>query len=218
MAYFDYHPNLLLPSFSPNRNSSKDGVVTKNLFRRGKIRDEYFENAMSFQKYNIRGDDRPDNVAQEIYDDSSLDWVILISNNIINVRDEWPMSQYDFQRFIDSKYSASQISQIHHYETKQINDNEGILLLDAGQQVNADFTFNYSQGGSNYSLSGDEILTSYTNYDYEVEVNEEKRNIFVLRKEYLEMVMNDLRQIMTYTNSSQYVSKTMKMGANIRNS
>ena len=82
MAYFDYHPNLLLPSFSPNRNSSKDGVVTKNLFRRGKIRDEYFENAMSFQKYNIRGDDRPDNVAQEIYDDSSLDWVILISNNI----------------------------------------------------------------------------------------------------------------------------------------
>ena len=128
------------------------------------------------------------------------------------------MSQYDFQRFIDSKYSASQISQIHHYETKQINDNEGILLLDAGQQVNADFTFNYSQGGSNYSLSGDEILTSYTNYDYEVMVNEEKRNIFVLRKEYLEMVMNDLRQIMTYTNSSQYVSKTMKMGANIRNS
>jgi len=189
MAYFDYHPNLLLPSFSPNRNSSKDGVVTKNLFRRGKIRDEYFENAMSFQKYNIRGDDRPDNVAQEIYDDSSLDWVILISNNIINVRDEWPMSQYDFQR-----------------------------LLDAGQQVNADFTFNYSQGGSNYSLSGDEILTSYTNYDYEVKVNEEKRNIFVLRKEYLEMIMNDLRQIMTYTNSSQYVSKTMKMGANIRNS
>ena len=141
MAYFDYHPNIVLPSFSPDRNSSNDATVVKNLFKRGKIREKYFENAMSFEKYNIQGDDRPDNVAYDIYKDSSLDWVVLISNNIINIRDEWPMSQYDFQRFIDNKYSSEQVTQVHHYETKELRDTDGILLLDAGKQVDADLTF-----------------------------------------------------------------------------
>ena len=217
MAYFDYHPNIVLPSFSPDRNSSNDATVVKNLFKRGKIREKYFENAMSFEKYNIQGDDRPDNVAYDIYNDSSLDWVVLISNNIINVRDEWPMSQYDFQRFLDNKYSPEQVTQVHHYETKEIRDTDGILLLDAGNRVDADFTFEYSYFGTNYSLSGSDVLTSFSNYDYEVSVNEIKRNIFILRKEYLEMLMNDMRDIMSYKDSSQYISKKLKTGDNIRN-
>ena len=217
MAYFDYHPDILLPSFSPDRNSSNDATIVKNLFKRGKIREKYFENAMSFEKYNIQGDDRPDNVAYDIYKDSSLDWVVLISNNIINIRDEWPMSQYDFQRFIDNKYSAEQVTQVHHYETKEIRDTDGILLLDAGNRVDANFSFEYSYFGTNYSLSGSDVLSSLTNYDYEVVVNERKRNIFVLRKEYLEMLMNDMRDIMSYKNSSQFINKKLKTGNNIRN-
>ena len=209
MAYFDYHPDIVLPSFSPDRNSSNDATIVKNLFKRGKIRDKYFENAMSFEKYNIQGDDRPDNVAYDIYKDSSLDWVVLISNNIINIRDEWPMSQYDFQRFIDNKYSSEQVTQVHHYETKELRDTDGILLLDAGNQVDADFTFEYSYFGTNYSLSGSDVLSSFSNYDYEVSVNESKRNIFVLRKEYLEMLMNDMRDIMRYTDSSQFVNLSL---------
>ena len=217
MAYFDYHPDILLPSFSPDRNSSNDATIVKNLFKRGKIREKYFENAMSFEKYNIQGDDRPDNVAYDIYKDSSLDWVVLISNNIINIRDEWPMSQYDFQRFIDNKYSAEQVTQVHHYETKEIRDTDGILLLDAGNRVDANFSFEYSYFGTNYSLSGSDVLTSFNNYDYEVSVNEIKRNIFVLRKEYLEMLLSDMRDIMSYKDSSQYISKKLKTGYNIRN-
>ena len=217
MAYFDHHPDIVLPSFSPDRNSSNDATVVKNLFKRGKIREKYFENAMSFEKYNIQGDDRPDNVAYDIYKDSSLDWVVLISNNIINIRDEWPMSQYDFQRFIDNKYSAEQVTQVHHYETKEIRDTDGILLLDAGNRVDANFSFEYSYFGTNYSLSGSDVITSFTNYDYEVSVNEKKRNIFVLRKEYLDMLMSDMKDIMSYKDSSQYISKKLKTGDNIRN-
>ena len=217
MAYFDYHPNIVLPSFSPDRNSSNDATVVKNLFKRGKIREKYFENAMSFEKYDIQGDDRPDNVAYDIYKDSSLDWVILISNNIINIRDEWPMSQYDFQRFIDNKYSPEQVTQVHHYETKEIRDTDGILLLDAGNLVDANFTFQYSYFGTNYSLSGSDVITSFSNYDYEVSVNEKKRNIFVLRKEYLDMLISDMKDIMSYKDSSEYISKKLKTGDNIRN-
>ena len=123
MAYFDSHPNLILPSFSQNRTSNSDSYITKNLFKRGKIRDDFFKNAVAFEKFLIVGDDRPDNVAKEVYGDPELDWVVLISNNILNVRDEWPMSQYDFQRFLNNKYSSEQLTSIHHYKTKAIKDN-----------------------------------------------------------------------------------------------
>ena len=216
MAYFDQHPNLILPSFSPNRNSSKDSYITKNLFKRGKIREDFFQNAVAFEKYLIVGDDRPDNVAEEIYGDSELDWVVLISNNILNVRDEWPMSQYDFQRYLNNKYDAEQLTQIHHYETKEVRDDQEILILEAGLTVDANFTFNYSQNGTNYSLSGSNILNSFTYYDFETKKNDSKRDIFVVRSNYLDMIIEDLREIMTYKDSSQYIDRKTKTGDNIR--
>ena len=216
MAYFDQHPNLILPSFSPSRNSSKDSYITKNLFKRGKIREDFFQNAVAFEKYLVVGDDRPDNVAEEIYGDSELDWVVLISNNILNVRDEWPMSQYDFQRYLNNKYDAEQLTQIHHYETKEVRDDQEILILEAGLTVDANFTFNYSQDGTNYSLSGSNILNSFTYYDFETKKNDSKRDIFVVRSNYLDMIIEDLREIMTYKDSSQYIDRKTKTGDNIR--
>ena len=216
MAYFDQHPNLILPSFSPSRNSSRDSYITKNLFKRGKIREDFFQNAVSFEKYLVVGDDRPDNVAEEIYGDSELDWVVLISNNILNVRDEWPMSQYDFQRYLNNKYDDEQLTQIHHYETKEVRDDQEILILEAGLTVDANFTFNYSQDGTNYSLSGSNILNSFTYYDFETKKNDSKRDIFVVRSNYLDMIIEDLREIMTYKDSSQYIDRKTKTGDNIR--
>ena len=216
MAYFDQHPDLILPSFSQNRNSSSDSYITKNLFKRGKIREDFFQNAVAFEKYLVVGEDRPDNVAQEIYGDSELDWVVLISNNILNVRDEWPMSQYDFQRYLTNKYDPEQLTQIHHYETKEVRDPEGILLLESGLVVNASFIFKYNYDGTNYSLSGSEIVDSFTNYDFEVNKNDSKRDIFVVRANYLDMIIEDLRDIMTYMDSSQYIDKKTKTGNNIR--
>ena len=85
MAYFDEFPDILLPSFSDGRNSTSDFSKSKNLFKRAKIRDDFFSTATVFGYYSITGDDRPDNVAQKLYGDSKLDWGVLISNNIINV-------------------------------------------------------------------------------------------------------------------------------------
>ena len=119
MGYFTNFPKVSLPSFADNRSSSLDFVNSTNLFKRGKIREEIVGSIAAFERYSINGDDRPDNVAFRVYGDSSLDWVILISNNILNVRDEWPMNQYDFKRYIDNKYSTSLLTQIHHYESKE---------------------------------------------------------------------------------------------------
>ena len=60
-------------------------IQVKNLFKKAKLREDIFQNLSFFTKYKIIGDDRPDNVAYEIYDDSTLDWLILLWNNIINI-------------------------------------------------------------------------------------------------------------------------------------
>ena len=213
MAYFDLFPNVLLPSHSEKRTSNRDFVASKNLFKRGAIRNDFFENAVTFEKYNVVGDDRPDNVASEIYDDPELDWVVLLSNNIINVRDEWPMSQYDFQRYLDNKYDKVQLSQIHHYETVEILNPLGLRILEAGLEVDESFEYKYSFEGTNYTVSD---VTSVTNYQYEINKNDAKRSIYLVRNSYLPMILEDFKQIMTYEDSSQYINKRTKKGSDIR--
>ena len=161
MAYFDLFPNVELPSYSEKRSSSYDTIIVKNLFKRGKVREDFFQNVTAFNKFMVEGDDRPDNVAYQLYEDDQLDWVVLLSNNIINVRDEWPMSQYDFQRYIDNKYDPVQLGQIHHYETKEIRLPDGVLALQAGLEVDANFTFSYSYESTDYNIN-DVISISIT--------------------------------------------------------
>ena len=216
MAYFDQFPNVLIPSPNSTRTSSNDFVLAKNLFKRGKIRDDFFENAVAFGRYSIRGDDRPDNVAKELYGDSSLDWVILLSNNMISVRDEWPMRSGELQRYLNDKYSSDHLVSIKHYETKEIRNAANIKVLEGGQIVDESFTFTYSLGGINATLSGSNVMTSVSNYEYEVNKNDNKRTIHFLRQNYLQTIMEDMRTIMTYTDSSQYIDKRTKKGDNLR--
>ena len=216
MAYFDQFPDVLIPSPNSTRTSSNDFVLAKNLFKRGKIRDDFFENATAFGKYAIRGDDRPDNVAKELYGDSDLDWVVLISNNFISVRDEWPMRHVELQRYLNEKYSSDHLMSIKHYETKEIKNAGNIKILEKGQIVDENFTFTYSLDGINSTLSGSNVMTSVSNYEYEVAQNDNKRIIYVLRPNYLQVIMEDMRTIMTYTDSSQYIDKRTKKGDNLR--
>ena len=211
MAYFDLFPDILLPSFSNDRNSSNDLQLSKNLFKRGKIRDDFFENAVAFNKYAVTGDDRPDNVAFEIYKREDYDWIVLLSNNIINIKDEWPMSQYDFQRYLENKYDTVQLTEIHHYETIKQFDLDDNVILEGGLVVDEDFTFNYTQDGTIENISGSELVKSVSNYEYEIDKNDKKREIVLLRKEYIGVIKEDMREIMTYKKSSEFVdSKTIQ--------
>jgi len=214
MNYFDLFPDVELPSFSDKRNSSKDLIKVKNLFKRGKIREDFFQNTTTFYQYTITGDDRPDNVAKEVYDNINLDWVVLLSNNILNIRDEWPMSQYDFQRYLSNKYDSVQLSQIHHYETKEIRNSNEVLLLQSGLVVDSDFTFKYTDPNTGYQSIND--VTSVSVFQHETQKNDDKRAIYLLRPEYVSVIMSDMREIMTYTDSSQYVNRKLKKGDNIR--
>ena len=215
MNYFDLFPNVELPSFSDKRRSSYDYITLKNLFKRGRVRNDIYGNVTSFSKYLVLDGERPDTVARKLYDNEQLDWIILLSNNIINVQDEWPMGQYEFQRYLDNKYSKEQLGEIRHYTTNEIRNKEGILVLQGGLIVDSDFTYKYTEiDGTIQSVNS---VSSVSYLQHEIEKNDEKRTINVLRKKYIGIIIDDMREIMSYTDSSQFVNRKLKKGDNIRN-
>ena len=143
MTYFREVSDLFYQSQQQNRNSSFDYVKVKNLFRRAKIRDDFFQSVTVFNKYKIIGEERPEQVAEKIYGSSEYDWVVLISNNIINVRTEWPMSEYDFNQYLFRKYTTEELYEAHHWETTPVFDDRGKLIVPGGKIVDEDFTVEY---------------------------------------------------------------------------
>ena len=217
--YFRRLPNLDYPSLLKERESNTDFVQTKNLFRRVKIREDLFANFMQFDKYEVIGDERPDNVAEKVYGNDGLDWVILLSNNIIDINNEWPMNQSQLNMFLDEKYTPQQLVSIHHYETLELRDNKNQLILPAGLVVDADFNMEYLSGGqvkSTNSLVDGRPIRAVTFFDYENDLNDQKRNINVLKQEFLGLFIKDFERIMKYDKSSQYVNRKLKRTENPR--
>ena len=217
--YFRRLPNLDYPSLLKDRESNTDFVQTKNLFRRAKIREDLFENFMQFDKYEIIGDERPDNVAEKVYGNDNLDWVILMSNNIIDINNEWPLSQFQLNEFLNDKYTPQELVSIHHYETLELRDNKNQLILPAGLVVDENFNLEYLSGGqvkSTNSLVDGRPVKALTFYDYENSLNDKKRNINVLKEEFLGLFLKDFKRIMKYDKSSQYVNRTLKRTENPR--
>ena len=217
--YFRNLPNFEYVNRTGDGKNISDYTAVKNLFKKGKLREDIIENLTLFEKYTIQGDDRPDNVAYEIYGDATLDWVVLTSNNIINVYDEWPMSQQSFDTYLNDKYfyNANTIyNGIHHYESKEVKNSDGVVIFPKGLKVSSTQTVSY------YDFSNEKQVTinvavPVTNYEYEEKLNDDKRNIFILKNEYLNIVFDDLEEMMAYKEgSTQYVSETLKRADNIR--
>ena len=217
--YFRKLPNLNYPSLLKTRESNTDFVQTKNLFRRVKVREDLFANFMQFDKYKIVGDERPDNVAQKVYDNDDLDWIVLISNNIVDLNNEWPLTQFQLNEFLNDKYTPQELVSIHHYETLELRDNKNQLILPAGIVVDEDFNLEYLSGGqvkSTNSLVDGRPVKAVTFYDYENDLNDKKRNINVLKPELLGVFIRDFERIMKYDKSSQYVNRRLKRTENPR--
>ena len=202
MGYFRELPNLLYPSFLPNKNSSLDFIEIKNLFRRAKLRDDLQNNFTVFEKYEIPMGLRPDTVAEELYGSDELDWVVLTVAGILNVRNEWPLSDRDLYDYSLDKYGES-LNSTRFFETKETKDSNGRLILPKGKVVDSDFTI---PNPSNPSANLNPVV-GISNYEYETRLNDEKRNIYILREEYVQQFLTDIRDIMTYAESSEYIDE-----------
>ena len=212
-SYFRQLPNLDYPSLANDRNSAYDYQVVKNIFKRAVVRDDIFNEITAFTKYSVQGDERPDQVAYNFYNDSGLDWVVLSTNNIIHVRDEWPMGSQDFLTYLNAKYTEAELSNIHHYETKIIRDSSGTLIQPEGKTVPAGYTVNFLDNGV---LRSESSLTSFSFLEHETNLNDNKRNINILKSEYLNFFLEDFSNIMEYKESSQYISDNLKKTENPR--
>ena len=216
-SYFSEVPNIEYVSRLPDAKIS-DYITVKNFFKRGFLREDIFQNLAFFTKYSITGNDRPDNVAFEIYQDSTLDWLVLMANNIVNIQNEWPLSNRDFDELMLDKYGSydTLFNGIHHYETLEVTDARGVKIVNAGLKVESDYSITF------FDEHADQMKTvtptiPVTNYQYEQKVNEDKRNIYLLQPRYLQIVRDDLEDLMTYREgSTQYMSETLKRADNIR--
>jgi hypothetical protein len=330
--YFRQVPNFEYINRNQDGHDISNYIEVKNLFKRGKLRPDIFGNLNFFTKYKIIGDERPDNVAYKIYGDETLDWVVLLSNNILNIQTEWPLPQTSFDQVLLEKYGSYETlySGIHHYETVEIRNSNGLKILPGGlrtpntwrtngnfiqaarttinqifagsagvasktvtvtmnngikglsvgsqifinnisenvfngkfvvtsvlapfDDIAISFTYelpsvpsvanpivsgreeaiftvegNLGVGNAYYyefyddglgyyqTIPSTQVVTPITNYDYESKIEDDKRNIFVLKPEYLNVIFNDLDDIMPYKKgSTQYVNATLKKGDNIR--
>ena len=324
-SYFKQVPNFEYVNRTKGNKDISNYITVKNLFKRGKIRPDIFGNVSYFTKYKVIGDDRPDNIANEIYGNPNLDWVVLLSNNIQNIQTEWPLPQTSLDEFLLEKYgSYEKLNDTHHYETVEIKNSKGGVLLPGGletpnkwktngnyiQVINTKITqisgteskiatvtmnngirnlkvgsevliqgvsedtyngrfpvtevlsvgdvvirfkyvlpsipekktiINYSGGeeviftvlgsvgtGNAYyyeyyddnayhTIPAGNMTKAVTNYEYEIKKEDDKRNIFVLKPDYLSVIFNDMDELMPYKKgAAQYVSDTLKKGENIR--
>ena len=225
MGYFRELPTLRYPSFLSDKTSSLDYVDAKNLFRRVKLREDLQNILTLFDKYEIPDGFRPDNVAEDLYGSDTLDYVVIVCAGIVNIRDEWPLSNQDLYDYSENKYGVSGLTDIKYYETKLVKDSSGKVILPKGKRVDANFKLSYYDGGITYTNDLTKLgtnvasipnpINAISNYEYETIRNEEKRNIFVLKNGFLQQFLDDFKEIMTYDESSQRIDDNTAQTENL---
>ena len=212
-TYFRQLPILDYPSLANDRQSSYDYLKVRNIFKRGVLRQDVLDNYVGFDLYAIRGNERPDNVAANFYNDPDHDWIILLTNNITSIRDQWPMSENDFYTYSNEKYTPEELSYIHHYETREILDGKGKLIQPPGLWVQSDHSVSWLEDGV---LKTETNIKSFTYQQHEMALNDAKRNINILKRDYISMVLDDTKEIMNYKKSKQYITNKLKKTENPR--
>ena len=230
MGYFRELPEIAYQSPLSHKNSSRDYIVIKNIFRRVKLLD-YLKDATSlFNKFVIGDGDRPDTIAEVLYGDSRLDYVVILVAGITNINHEWPLQDYQVYDYALSKYKTEEeMMKIRYYETFEIKDDQNRQILPPNLIVDADFKMygSSTQAGSvrynlisqagnrqlddkdEYTVATDKIARAVTNLEYEYSENEKKREIDVLDSGYLQTFINDLRDIVKYDKNSSYITSSL---------
>jgi len=215
--YFDYIPNFDYVDRTKEGQNISDYTLVKNLFKRGKIREDILGDLTYFTKYQIVGDQRPDDVAYSVYGDQNLDWLVMLCNNIMNLETEWPWSQQAFDKYLLDKYgSYENIYATKDYETNEVKDSDNRVIVPSGLVVPQDFSVTFFDTGLDQMVTRSSTFP-ISNYEYENRINDAKRNIFLIKDIYVGLIMTEIETEMPYTpGSTQFVSDRVVRGENIR--
>ncbi len=186
--------------------SESDFITAKNFFRRYKLNDEIFSYVVYFTKYTIVDGERPDALADRLYNNPFYDWVILLTNNMVNAQYDWPMSNYSLQKVVEKEFDDP-YGTIHHYETYAYGPYPAGLHVD---QTFYSSTHKINVNGEVVTKNGNELCRPVTIIEHYTAENEKKREIYLLKPRYLESFVNDFRKQNLYQKSGNYISQQLK--------
>ena len=224
MAYLRELPSVIYPSPLSHKNSSQDSILVKNLFRKAKLQQWLSDSVTVFNKVYINDGARPDTIAEVLYGSPDLDYIIIICAGITNITDQWPLSSRDLYNYSVDKYGIESLNEIHHYETIEVKDEKERLILPKGKVVDDNYKLDgprkrslsatwkgYKDSGEVEIYKTEEIspIIGISNYEFEINKNEKKREIDVLNRVYVSMFLQDLRNSLSYSRSSNYISKSL---------
>lgn len=187
-TYFSHLPNLKY-SVSVNKAGQTNDVLIKDYFKLLRLREDAKRVSTFYVDYIIQDGERPDQISYREYGDEQFYWMILQANDIVDYDNEWPLSNFELDKYIEEKYGGTEgASDVHHYETiEEYDENKG-LMLPGGMIVDEDFSheFMYAEGVRMVSYP-----IAVTNYKYEQDLNNKKSQIQIVNQDYIYDVLRE---------------------------
>ena len=124
-----------------------------------------------------------------------------------------------YYNYLINKYgSDAALQNIHHYETREIKNSVGKVIVPKGLEVPSTFTITFFDVGLGVQQTiSTEVVTEITNQVYEDRLNDAKRNISIIKPQFIGLILEEIEKTMKYPKgSTQYVSKKVVKGENIR--
>lgn len=212
--FFTYYPK----TFYVSNNSPVGADSVTNLIARFKFEETLKQNSTAFYPYQIQDGDTPEIIAHKYYDDPERHWIVLMFNDIIDPQFDWPLNQNTIIEYINKKYTAngaantpvqsgitwalSENNVQAYFKIITTTGNDGTIKIDK-LQVDKNTYANVAATTNTYTTANNEsVIVAVTketrsHYTYEVEENEKKREIKLLKKEFVTEVEKEFKRIIS---------------------
>lgn len=203
--YFSYLPNLQI-SERTDREKYLNQNVVKNIFRRVAVRSDLQKFIYAYEDYVIKDGERPDSIATKYYGSPEYDWIVILTNNITDVYEQWPIDSEILDDYLEERY-GTKLYDVVQYETPEVKDSKDNILIREGTIVNKDFKYTTWEGKL---YQGAAFAYPVTRYDLEYRKNEEKRNIKILRGQFVQQFVAEFERLIKYPESSDRIDQDLK--------
>ena len=221
--YFNLIPNIKYDTKPVSYPFDKSDFVTaKNFFRRYEINPDMFNYSVYYKKYSVEDGETPATIAKSFYGSPFYDWVVILTNNLINPLFEWPRSGFSIQKYAEKKYGNPYAPL--YYETDEVKTEQYLngdqtnrklynVALKGGIKVDKKFydsPFRYWNGTTTVTVPGSSVSHPVNALEHEERKNNSYREIYVLKDNYLGQFVDEFRQQNNYKKSSDFISKRLK--------
>ena len=210
--FFNYFPKTV---YTANTNVSGLDTVT-NIIARFGFEQRLKTNSAAFYKYSIQDSDTPEIIAHKYYENSERHWIVLMFNDIIDPQFDWPLKYETLIKYVDKKYTANgaanttvqtglawamSVNNVQSYYKIVKRTSADGTVIEEKLQVDANTYANVAATSSSITLQSGNIITQAvtkekkTYYDYEMEKNEEKRNIILLKPEFVPQIEKEFKKV-----------------------